>query len=147
MAPTRSARTLLMLLVLAVVTGPALVACGGEGTGAGTASAEAAGPTYDAPDFAERMAQSGTVLLDVRTPEEFAAGHIRGARNLPLSARDFEERVAALNPGVTYAVYCRTDGRSGQALQVMTEHGLTDAFHLEGGMDAWQEYGGTVVTE
>lgn len=145
MASTRRVRTLLVLVVLAVVAAPALAACGGEGADVG-AAARAAGTSYDAPEFAERMARPGTVLLDVRTPEEFAAGHIDGARNLPIGGPDFEERVAALDPGSTYAVYCRTDVRSGRALEALAERGLTDVFDLEGGMDAWQEYGGAVVT-
>lgn len=146
MAWNRRVRTLVVVVVLAVVAAPALAACGGEEV-PDRAAAQVAGASYDAPEFADRMVRPGTVLLDVRTPEEFAAGHIEGARNLPMSAPDFQERVAALDPGATYAVYCRTDVRSGRALEALAEQGLTDVFDLEGGMDAWQEYGGAVVTE
>ncbi|NYG55919.1 rhodanese-like domain-containing protein [Nocardioides perillae] len=143
---TRPVRTLLWLALAVLALGPALVGCGSSGADEAPADS-AEGPSLDAPDFAERMAEPGTVLLDVRTPEEFAAGHIAGARNLPLAAPDFVEQVRALDPGATYAVYCRTDRRSGEALAVLAEHGLTDAYDLAGGMEAWQAYGGAVVRD
>lgn len=146
MPPTRPVRTLLWLVLAVLALGPALAGCGSSGADEPPADA-AAGPSLDAPAFAERMSEPGTVLLDVRTPEEFEAGHIDGARNLPLASADFVEQVRALDPGTTYAVYCRTDTRSGEALAVMAEHGITDAYDLAGGMEAWQAYGGAVVRD
>jgi phage shock protein E len=146
MSPTRGIRALLMLLFLVAATGPALVACASEAQQDAPAAAVDL-PTLDAPEFAERMSEPGTVLLDVRTPEEFEAGHIEGAVNLPLVADDFAQQVERLDADASYAVYCRTDSRSGEALQVMARHGLTDAYDLDGGMEAWQAYGGMVVTE
>lgn len=145
MSLTPPARTLLMLVLAVLAAAPGLVACSEEEPAEGSPSGSSTA-TYDAPAFAEKMAAPGTVLLDVRTPEEFEAGHIEGARNLPLSASDFEEQVAALDKGSTYAVYCRTDSRSGEAMVVMAEHGIEDVYDLEGGMEAWQDYGGAVVT-
>ncbi|HYD51371.1 MAG TPA: rhodanese-like domain-containing protein [Gemmatimonadaceae bacterium] len=57
------------------------------------------------------------VLLDVRTPAEFAAGHLAGAVNLDVQAPDFAERAAELKRGTPYVVYCRSGARSARAGQ------------------------------
>ena len=100
---------------------------------------------YDAAGFKERMAKEGTVILDVRTPEEFAAGHIPGAINLDVQSPTFADDVASLDNAVPYAVYCRSDNRSQVALDIMTERGF-EAFHLAGGIGAWQSAGYDIVS-
>jgi len=64
------------------------------------------------------------VVIDVRTPEEFAQGHLEGAINLDLMASDFHEKVARLDPNRTYYLYCRSGNRSGQAARLLRERGL-----------------------
>lgn len=59
------------------------------------------------------------VLLDVRTPAEFADGHLAGAMNLDVQDRDFAERAGALAKGVPYVVYCRSGARSQRAGTLM----------------------------
>ena len=68
------------------------------------------------------------MLLDVRTPEEFATGHLAGAQLMNFEAADFDARLATLDKNATYAVYCRSGNRSGQALERMEAAGFT---HLE----------------
>lgn len=104
------------------------------------------GSAVDPLTFAAAAVLDGTTILDVRTPEEFAAAHLPGAVNIPLAAPDFEEQIAALDPGGTYAVYCRTDARSGQAIEIMLEQGFTRAYHLDGGIEAYLETGLDTVT-
>jgi len=70
--------------------------------------------------------EEGTVLLDVRTPGEFASGHLEGALNIDVQAADFDARVAELDPDAAYVVYCRTGNRSGQAIARMEALGFTD---------------------
>ena len=87
-----------------------------------------------------RMAQhqQDLVILDVRTPEEFAAGHIPGALNIPhdqLATRLGELESAKSREIV---VYCRTGRRSNLALQILQENGFKQLSHLEGDMVAWQ---------
>ncbi|AQP46153.1 hypothetical protein RPIT_12440 [Tessaracoccus flavus] len=91
------------------------------------------------------MAKEGTVILDVRTPEEFAAGHIPGAINLDVQSPTFADDVASLDNAVPYAVYCRSGNRSQVALDIMTERGF-EAFHLAGGIGAWQSAGYDIVS-
>ncbi len=67
-----------------------------------------------------------TVLLDVRTPGEFAEGHLDGAINIDVQSADFEAQLGRLDPDVPYIVYCRTGNRSGQAIDRMEAFGFAD---------------------
>ncbi|MEI2774653.1 MAG: rhodanese-like domain-containing protein [Tetrasphaera sp.] len=93
------------------------------------------------------VCRSGTVILDVRTHEEFATGHLAGARNIDVGSPDFTETVAALPKDGTYALYCRSGNRSGQALSAMTQLGFTRVYHLAGGISAWESAGQPVTTD
>lgn len=106
----------------------------------------AAGSELDAAGFAAALKAPETVILDVRTPAEFAEGHLPGAVNIDVQSPDFASQVAALDPTVPYAVYCRSGNRSQVALDLMAQLGITDAYHLGGGVGAWQQAGGELVT-
>lgn len=67
---------------------------------------------------------ASTVVIDVRTPVEFAAGHLEGALNIDVQSADFDERVMLLDPEGSYFVYCRTGNRSGQAIERMQDLGF-----------------------
>jgi rhodanese-related sulfurtransferase len=87
-----------------------------------------------------------TVVVDVRTPEEFAAGHLEGALNIDVQAEGFAARVAELDPAAAYVVYCRTGNRADAAVELMTAQGfdrVTNAGSLE---DAASSTGLAVVT-
>ncbi|QIM22912.1 rhodanese-like domain-containing protein [Phycicoccus sp. HDW14] len=116
-------------------------------SGGPTASAApAAGSALGAADFAAALHRPGTTIVDVRTPQEFAQGHLAGAVNIDVSSPDFAARLSALDPGAPYAVYCHSGNRSGAAVASMAQLGFTGAYHLAGGIGAWQEAGGEVVT-
>lgn len=68
----------------------------------------------------------GTVVIDVRTPAEFASGHLEGAVNIDVQSPDFDALVSQLDPSGSYVVYCRSGNRSGQAIDRMTGLGFTD---------------------
>ncbi|WP_345947748.1 rhodanese-like domain-containing protein [Mucilaginibacter sp. PAMB04274] len=76
------------------------------------------------------------VILDVRTPAEFAEGSIPGALNIDILANDFKTKIEQLDPAKVYYVYCRSGNRSSNAVGQMAKHGLT-AFSLVGGLGAW----------
>jgi len=80
---------------------------------------------------------SDLVLLDIRTPEEFAAGHLAGAINVDYYANDFEDRLAELNLDVPYVMYCNSGNRSSNALPVMDSLGFQEVYELDGGIQAW----------
>ncbi len=86
-------------------------------------------------------ADPALVVIDVRTPREFAGGHIFGAANLDLYAPDLRARLASLPRDVAYLIYCRSGHRSAVAARVMQELGFALIFELEGGILAWEEAG------
>jgi phage shock protein E len=148
-------------LAAALLMSPALAACGGEdeATAGTTAAPAAAGPsagaTSDAATAVPVMvtAEEGKALLDaggmriidVRTPEEFAAGSIQGAELLDLTSGQFAAEVESLPRDVTYFVYCRSDNRSGTATAQMAALGFASVYELEGGIIAWEAAGMPVV--
>ncbi|NNC37970.1 MAG: rhodanese-like domain-containing protein [Acidimicrobiales bacterium] len=81
------------------------------------------------------------VILDVRTPKEYNAGHIDGAINVDFKAADFKEQLTALDRNTPYLVHCRSGRRSTLALPILAELGFTDIAHLDGGIKGWQEAG------
>lgn len=91
--------------------------------------------------FAERMSQPGVVLLDVRTPAEYADGHIAKAQNLDVQAKDFTKRLASLDKAAGYAIYCRSGVRSNAAAQQMHNSGFGRIADLAGGINAWTAAG------
>jgi len=95
--------------------------------------------------FSTAMSAPGTVLLDVRTPAEFATGHLTGARNVDIEGSGFASQIASLDKNATYAVYCHSGNRSGAALEQMAAAGFTHLYDLAGGLTAWQAMGGQMV--
>jgi len=81
------------------------------------------------------------VVLDVRTPEEFAEGHIDGAINVNFYDDDFREQLDALDKSIPYLLHCRSGGRSSKALKTMRALGFQKVIHLEGGILAWNRSG------
>lgn len=83
------------------------------------------------------------IVLDVREPEEFAAGHVPGAVNVPLGT---VAGWAATQPkDVPYVVICQTGRRSAKASQTLVDHGFTNVTNVEGGTSAWRQHGFPVV--
>ena len=66
------------------------------------------------------------VIIDVRTPEEFATGHLEGAVNIDVQSSDFAQNIMQLDKDGEYFVYCRSGNRSGQAISQMAQMGFAD---------------------
>ena len=92
-------------------------------------------------EFSAKIAEAGVVILDVRTPAEFAEGYIEGARLIDFQSGNFENEIATLDKNATYAVYCRSGNRSGQAVKVMQDAGFTNVFNMNGGVIDWANAG------
>ena len=129
-------RTTLALLTALLLT---LVACGGD---ADTAVVE----TVDPATAADLVDELDMVIVDVRTPEEFTEARIEGAINIDFYAEDFEERIAELDRDGAYVVYCRSDNRSGQSLELFRDLGFTEVHEIDGGIVAWVEAGYPTVS-
>ena len=80
------------------------------------------------------------VVLDVRTPAEFASGHIEGALNLDFYAKDFRDRLAELDKGKGYIVHCRRGARSARAWKIMRSLGFKEVYDM-GGIVEWTKKG------
>lgn len=91
--------------------------------------------------FEKEMAEDKGQLIDVRTPKEYASGHIEGAENLHIYDADFSQRVDKLDKAETVYVYCKAGGRSAEAVEALKLKGFSHIVELDGGMDAWNEVG------
>lgn len=99
-----------------------------------------------APQSAAASAQdpvSSGVLVDVRTPEEFAQGHLEGAVNIPVESADFVAQVQALGSN-SVQLYCRSGNRSAQAVDLLANSGV-NVVDLGGFRQAEQSTGLPVV--
>jgi phage shock protein E len=92
-------------------------------------------------EAAELIANGDVVILDIRTPREYKAGHIPGALNVDYRGRDFEERLAQLDRDQTYVMHCAVGGRSVRALEMFKEHGFRNICHLRSGFEGWKAAG------
>ncbi len=81
------------------------------------------------------------VVLDVRTPEEFKAGHIAGAKNIDFNSDDFQKQIAALDKRQTYVVHCAAGGRSAQACKIIEQVKLPSVYHMNEGFKTWEKAG------
>lgn len=81
------------------------------------------------------------IILDVRTPEEFADGHIAGALNLDWDGKDFETATESLDKNVPVMVYCAGGGRSSAAAKALKSKGFKEIYNLEDGISDWEDKG------
>ena len=108
---------------------------------AGCASGATGVTNMNVEDFSKKTAESGVVILDVRTPGEFMTGHIQDAQNIDFESGSFESQIESLDKNGTYAVYCRSGNRSGQAVKVMQDAGFKNIYNLNGGVIDWANTG------
>lgn len=111
-----------------------------------TACGSSTAPT-SASNFVATTREAGVVTLDVRTPAEFAAGHLEVAQNIPVESADFASRISGLDKSVTYAIYCRTGRRALIAADQMRAAGFTSLVVFEsGGFDELAAAGAAVAS-
>jgi rhodanese-related sulfurtransferase len=98
-------------------------------------------PLIDQAALNKRIAEkdSSLIILDVRTPEEFAAGHVPGAINIPYTY--FPASISALGDtsGKDIVLYCQTGVRAERAATRLRENGFSKLLHLQGDMKQWKE--------
>lgn len=108
----------LSVLVAGLLSALLLTSCGGSGADVDTSIADPAGVVSQMED--------GATVIDVRTAEEFASGHVAEALNIDVSSAAFEDEIEALDPAAEYVVYCRSGNRSTQAMERMADLGFDD---------------------
>lgn len=84
-------------------------------------------------------------VLDVRTPEEYAGGHLAGAVEMDVHGASFTANATLLDRSLHYVVYCRSGNRSAQAVRLLSSLGFEHLYELDGGITAWQDAGFPVV--
>jgi len=93
----------------------------------------------DASSFKNLVDKKAGLILDVRTPEEFQAGHIAGAINIDWKNQDeFKTKIKALAKDKTLLVYCHSGHRSGLATQYLKSQGYEKIYNLETGIMGWK---------
>ncbi len=146
--PALRSRIIILLAVLAL----ALAACGGS-TATTAPAASAAGQDAVAPaalpaeiDVATAAAkqESGAFMLDVREPDEWAAGHIDGATLIPLG--ELSARASEVPSDKEVVVVCRSGNRSAQGRDILLAAGLPSVTSMAGGMNEWTAAGNETVT-
>lgn len=145
-APPRRAATGRRWLASGLVV-VALAACGGDDAddaGSPDAPADVAAdaaadiaPGLVTPAQAVALAAEGVTVIDVRTPEEFAEGHLDGATLVDFYDADFADQIAALPTDEEYVIYCRSGNRSGQAATIMEGLGFDQVYDMDGGVIAY----------
>lgn len=116
-----------------LLLGLALGACGapsGRGSNLSPAKADSL--------IQAHKSDSSFLLLDIRTPQEYAMGHMPHAKLVDFYAPNFQSEIAKLPRNAPILLYCRSGNRSGQALDLMQGMGFTDVRHLAGGINLWQ---------
>lgn len=79
-----------------------------------------------------------SVILDIRTLEEYNSGHIENADLLDYYSKSFRYELSQLNKDKTYYIYCRSGSRSGQTLSMMKDLGFTSVINLGSGINSWK---------
>lgn len=87
------------------------------------------------------IAEGKTAVIDVRTAEEFAEGHIQGAKNIDVFASDFKAQLGKQDKKQPVLVHCQSGGRSTNSLEVFQKLGFEKIIHLDGGFSGWKKAG------
>jgi phage shock protein E len=110
-------------------------------TVAACSSGEDSVATIDAPGLVDVIESGEAVVIDVRTPGEYAAGHVPGALNIDVQSPSFGDEIAELPTDETYVVYCRSGNRSADATAQMADAGFIDLYNVDAGLATLAEAG------
>jgi|APTNR8051073442_1049403.scaffolds.fasta_scaffold00571_6 rhodanese-related sulfurtransferase len=132
---------LAILLFLIAVTVPTVSAQTTQPAYSTSGSVSANSPALLSPKLFKKQFKKAKnkVLIDVRTPKEFAEGHLKKAQNIDYQGDNFEEQIGKLDKSKTYYLYCRSGKRTIGAAEVMQKTGFENIVVLEGGLLAWKE--------
>jgi rhodanese-related sulfurtransferase len=101
------------------------------------------GPGLDTLGATRLINDTHAIVLDIREPAEFAAGHLPNAKNIPMG--DLEKRMGELPAAKPVLVCCASGARSGRAIGALRKAGREEVFNLQGGLEAWRQAGLPVV--
>ena len=119
------------LLTLVLFFG--LLSCGSSRT-------ETVAVVVEPAEFQQKLQNEKVQLIDVLTPEEYAAGHLEGAININFLSEDFLKQMSQLDKKKPLLLYCRSGNRSGKATIQLHEEGFRNITDMKGGYQAWEEF-------
>jgi rhodanese-related sulfurtransferase len=96
-------------------------------------------------EFENKIGTEQTILIDIRTPQEFSGGHLKNALNVNFYSPSFMEEISTLGKNKNVLIYCASGNRSGQALQKLKSNSFKSLADLEGGISAWAAAGKNIV--
>jgi rhodanese-related sulfurtransferase len=133
-------KNILALLIAAFVLVGCASAEGEEGAATSTTDAMNKQERVSKETFKSFLSENkGNVqLIDVRTPDEYAAGTIEGAKNMDFYGENFQADLESLDKEQPVMIFCKSGGRSGQTLEMMKEMGFSTVLELEGGYSGWE---------
>ena len=98
--------------------------------------------TIPADEFDKKLnSLAGVQLVDVRTPGEYASGHIKNAQNINIHDDAFDKTVATLDKTKPVMVYCKAGSRSAAAAEKLQAMGFKEIYNLDGGIMKWESAG------
>ena len=132
--PVRFVQENLLLIAVAFVSGAMLLWPYARRMGGG--------PSVTAVQATQLINREDALIVDVRDPGEYGAGHILGAKNVPLSRIDAAgSEIAAKRKDKPVIVYCDTGNRATKAAAALRAQGFSRVVNLSGGLGAWQQAG------
>jgi len=91
--------------------------------------------------FGALQTDPSILVLDIRTPREFSAGHLEGAIHINYYDRDFAQKIRALDPARTYVMYCQAGGRSHALMRAFSQSPFRNVMHIPAGFSGWRREG------
>jgi rhodanese-related sulfurtransferase len=95
--------------------------------------------------ISENIQNPDFIIIDVRTPDEFAAGHLSNAVNIDYFSADFDTRVSDLDRKRVYLIHCKSGARSTQAINIFLNQNFESIWHMQNGFNEWNSLGYPVV--
>ena len=111
----------------------------------GSLQAQSAVDLHPKEFYAKIITLDNEVILDVRMPSEFKAGHIENAVNIDWTSKTWKSSIENLDKQKPYLLYCAGGGRSSDAAEALREAGFTKVYNLKDGIDAWESAGLPVI--
>jgi rhodanese-related sulfurtransferase len=138
-------KKLLFSFILGITFLTTTVSCQNAAKNAPQNTAQAIKPTVadlSTTDFQKKLAaESAAIILDVRTPEEYANGHLQNATTINFYDADFKEKASKLDKTKPVYVYCAAGGRSAKASKILQDAGFKTVYNLLGGFNGWSAAG------
>ncbi|MEY2963209.1 MAG: hypothetical protein RL754_470 [Bacteroidota bacterium] len=140
--------SILSSIAFALALSTSLTSCSGNTDQAVPQEQSQAGviaKNVNADEFAQLVVEGKGLVLDVRTPGEYAQGHLKNSTLLNIYDENFAAEISKLDKDTPVYVYCRSGNRSGQAMRAMQQQGFKEVYNLQGGIGAWMGKGFEVV--